>query len=155
MENDHQTDPLTFKVIGCAIEVHKQLGRSLLESAYRDCLLLELRDQGLKAEKEVPLQLTYKGQKIKAFYADILVEGEVILELKSTKTILEEHVHQTLTYLEAAKLQRGLILNFKAKRIIDGIRRVSNFNRDAYRVTEHELEEAGLIPPIDFHLPEK
>ena len=141
-------DDLTFKIIGCAIEVHQQLGRGLLESAYRDCLILELRDKGLKAEKEVPLHLTYKGQRIRAFFADVIVEDQVVLELKCAKTIIDEHVHQTLTYLEVANLERGLILNFKAKRMIDGVRRVSNFRRDAGRFSEHELEQGGV--PADL-----
>lgn len=140
---DH--DALTFDIIGCAIEVHRELGRHLLESAYRDCLILELRAKGLKAEKEVPLYLMYKGHKVRAFYADIVVNDEVILELKCVDLLLDEHTQQLLTYLEAANLERGLLINFRGRHLTSGLRRVSNFERRAEAYTEHDLIEGGVL----------
>lgn len=117
-------DPLTEKVIGCAIEVHRILGPGLLESAYQRCLALELRKQGLIVETEVPMPVNYKGEVLDCGYrVDILVEKSLILELKAAEAILPIHQAQILTYLKLSGLRLGLLINFHQPRLIDGLKR--------------------------------
>ncbi|NCD22911.1 MAG: GxxExxY protein [Spartobacteria bacterium] len=117
-------DPLTEKVIGCAIEVHRILGPGLLESAYQRCLALELRKQGLIVETEVPMPVNYKGEVLDCGYrVDILVEKSLILELKAVEAILPIHQAQILTYLKLSGLRLGLLINFHQPRLIDGLKR--------------------------------
>ena len=117
-------DPLTEKVIGCAIEVHRILGPGLLESAYQRCLALELRKQGLVVETEVPMPVNYKGEVLDCGYrVDILVEKSLILELKAAEAILPIHQAQILTYLKLSGLRLGLLINFHQPRLIDGLKR--------------------------------
>lgn len=117
-------DPLTEKVIGCAIEVHRILGPGLLESAYQRCLALELRKQGLIVETEVPMPVNYKGEVLDCGYrVDILVEKSLILELKAVEAILPIHQAQILTYLKLSGLRLGLLSNFHQPRLIDGLKR--------------------------------
>ena len=117
-------DPLTEKVIGCAIVVHRILGPGLLESAYQRCLALELRKQGLIVETEVPMPVNYKGEVLDCGYrVDILVEKSLILELKAVEAILPIHQAQILTYLKLSGLRLGLLINFHQPRLIDGLKR--------------------------------
>src|SRR5262245_1753531 len=101
MKFDKETDPdLTFRIIGCAIEVHRHLGPGLLESTYRACLERELIVQGLRVECEVPVRHQYKGLVVElAYRADMIVEGRVLLELKAVDELLPIHRTQLLTYL--------------------------------------------------------
>ena len=123
-ETQEGRDPLTEKVIGCAIEVHRILGPGLLESAYQRCLLLELRKQGLAVETEVPMPVTYKGEVLDCGYrADMLVEQSLILELKAVETLLPIHQAQILTYMKLSTLHIGLLINFHQTRLIDGLKR--------------------------------
>jgi len=118
---------LSSKIIGAAIEVHKTLGPGLLESAYEECLCHELSIQGLLFEKQKPLSLYYKGKKLDCGYRlDIVVEKEVIIELKSCEKIEPIHKAQLLTYLKLSKLNLGLILNFNVPLMRDGIVRIVN-----------------------------
>jgi GxxExxY protein len=104
---------LTDLVIGGAIEVHRELGPGLLESAYRDCLCHELHLRNLSFQKEVPLPVLYKGTKLDCGYRiDILVEERVIIELKCVERIQRIHEAQLLTYLRLAEKEVGLIFNF-------------------------------------------
>jgi GxxExxY protein len=118
---------LSSKIIGAAIEVHKTLGPGLLESAYEQCLCHELSIQGLLFEKQKPLSIDYKGQKLDCGYRlDIVVEKAVIIELKSCEKIEPIHKAQLLTYLKLSGLNLGLILNFNVSLMRDGIVRIVN-----------------------------
>lgn len=119
-------DPLTEKIIGAAIEVHKILGCGLLESIYEEALCLELETERLAFERQVSVDVIYKGRIIKGQRLDILVEKQVIVELKSVSSLPDVALAQTLSYLKAAGLKRALLINFGEKRLIDGIRRISN-----------------------------
>ena len=118
---------LSSKIIGSAIEVHKTLGPGLLESAYEECLCHELSIQGLLFEKQKPLSVDYKGKKLDCGYRmDIVVEKEVIIELKSCEKVEPIHKAQLLTYLKLSGLNLGLILNFNVPLMRDGIVRIVN-----------------------------
>ena len=118
---------LSSRIIGAAIEVHKTLGPGLLESAYEECLCHELSIQGLLFEKQKPLSVNYKGKKLDCGYRmDIVVEKEVIIELKSCEKIEPIHKAQLLTYLKLSGLNLGLILNFNVPLMRDGIVRIVN-----------------------------
>ena len=115
---------LSRRIIGCALQVHRALGPGLLESAYRCCLARQLTLDGLRYEQEVPIPIQYAGLEIECAYrADIIVDRSVLLELKSTETLLPIHEAQLLTYLRLSRLRVGLLLNFNAVRLKDGIRR--------------------------------
>ncbi|MFA5386764.1 MAG: GxxExxY protein [Candidatus Paceibacterota bacterium] len=118
-------DELSGKVIGCALEVHKQLGPGLLESAYQRCLSYELVCAGLThhyIEKELPIG--YKGARLDCGYrVDILFEDELIVELKAVDKLLKIHEAQILTYMKLAKVKTGLLINFNVTRLKDGIKR--------------------------------
>ena len=118
---------ITEKIIGAAMKVHSALGPGLLESAYQACLLYELIEQGLNVESEVVLPVVYEGQKIDAGYRlDLLVEGQVIVELKAVEKILPIHEAQLITYLKLSGCQVGLLINFNVKHLRDGITRRVN-----------------------------
>jgi len=119
------SDELTEKIIGAAIEVHTELGPGLLESIYEDALCYEFELQGIRYEQQVPADVVYKGKTIKGQRIDLLVEGEVIVEIKSVSRLPEIAVAQTISYLKATNLKRGLIINFGEKHLIDGVKRVS------------------------------
>lgn len=123
-ERLEQLNKLSELIIGAAIEVHKELGPGLLESVYEICLTEELEQRGLKVTKQVHLPLYYKGQLTKKFFViDILVENEVIIEIKAVDKIMPVHEHQLMTYLKLTQKNLGLIINFNVPRLIDGIRR--------------------------------
>jgi GxxExxY protein len=118
---------LSSNIIGAAIEVHKNLGPGLLESAYEECLCVELKLRGLSFERQKSLSLEYKGKKLDCGYRlDIVVEGKIIVELKSCEKIEPIHTAQLLTYLKLAKLNLGLLLNFNVPVMRDGIARLVN-----------------------------
>lgn len=120
-------DRITENIIGAAIEVHKFLGPGLLESVYEICLLEELEQRGLKVQQQVRLPLYYKGQLTKKFFViDVLIEDEVILELKAVDRVLPVYEHQLMTYLKLTQKNLGLLINFNVPRLIDGIRRRLN-----------------------------
>jgi GxxExxY protein len=119
------SDELTEKIIGAAIEVHAELGPGLLESIYEEALCYEFGLQGIKYEQQVPADVVYKGKIIKGQRIDLLVEGEVVVEVKSVSRLPEIAVAQTISYLKATNLKRGLIINFGERRLIDGVKRVS------------------------------
>ena len=111
-------DILTEKIIGAAIEVHKTLGPGLLESAYQQCLFFELKSQGLKVLKEIPLPIIYKDVKLDHGYRiDLLVENEVVIEIKTVENFTEVHFAQILTYLKLGNFPKGLLINFPYKTI--------------------------------------
>ena len=115
---------LTGKIIGAAIEVHRELGPGLLESAYQACLFDELKELGLNVEKELELPVIYKGRKIDVNYRiDLLVENTVIVELKSVENILPIHEAQVISYLKLAKRKIGLLINLNVPLLKQGIKR--------------------------------
>jgi GxxExxY protein len=119
-----QFDDLSNRVIGCAIEVHRQLGPGLLESAYEQCLAHELSLRNIPFAFQVALPVEYKGVKIDCGYRlDMLVDSALIVELKSIAAIDPIHEAQILTYLKLAKLRTGLLINFNVRLLKDGIRR--------------------------------
>lgn len=125
MAQSAQFDALSHRVIGCAIEVHKQLGPGLLESVYRACLAHELSISGCLCELERPIGVRYKDVELDCgFRMDLLVEQVLIVELKSVEALLPVHQAQLLTYLKLSGLRRGLLINFNSKVLRDGIRRL-------------------------------
>ena len=123
-----ELNELTSKIIGAAINVHKELGPGLLESVYQSCMEIELKDMGLKIESEAALPVFYHGQKIaeEGFRLDILVENQIIIELKSVEQIQPVHKKQLLTYLRIANKPLGLLINFNQTMLKEGITRISN-----------------------------
>jgi GxxExxY protein len=114
-------EELTEKIIGAAIEVHRALGPGLLESAYEECLCRELDLRGLKFQRQVPLPVEYKGVRLDCGYRlDLIVEDEVILELKCIERVLSVHEAQLLTYLKLKSKRVGLIVNFNVATLIRG-----------------------------------
>jgi len=117
-------DSLSNRVIGCALEVHRQLGPGLLESTYEQCLAHELRLNGIGFKIQHPQPIEYKGVKLDCGYrADLIVEDELIIELKSVKKIRGIHEAQLLTYMKLSGLKTGLLMNFSVRKLKDGIRR--------------------------------
>ena len=115
---------LTYKIIACAIEVHRNLGPGLLESAYQKCLIYELEKAGLKYEVEKPMPLVYKDMKLEQGYRmDIVVEERVVVELKSVDAILDVHEAQILTYMKLGNYELGLLINFNVALLKKGINR--------------------------------
>ena len=118
---------ISKKIIGAAIEVHKQLGPGLLESSYEACLAYELREQGLSVQTQVALPVVYKEVKLNAGYRiDVLVENKVIIEIKAVDAFADIHTAQLLTYLKLKELKLGLLINFNSVKVVDGIKRIIN-----------------------------
>ena len=118
---------LSGQIIGAAIEVHKALGPGLLESAYEECLFFELREAGLKVERQKSLPVVYKSVKLEAGYRiDLLVENKVVVELKAVEALNDVHTAQVLTYLKLSGCKLGLLMNFNVTKLVDGIRRYKN-----------------------------
>jgi GxxExxY protein len=124
-EKPREYDLLTRKVIGFAIEVHRQLGPGLLESAYEECLCFELRQDGVPFGRQVALPVVYKSVRLDCGYRlDIVVQNQVILELKTVERLLPIHEAQMLTYMKLSGIRTGLLLNFNCAVLKDGIRRI-------------------------------
>ena len=114
-------------IIGCAIEVHKQLGPGLLESAYQECLQYELLKAGLEVVKEKPMPIIYKDVKLDHGYRiDLLVNNKVVIEIKTVEQFTDVHTAQVLTYLKLGNYKLGLLLNFYVTTLKNGIKRVVN-----------------------------
>ena len=119
----HHSD-LSELVIGMAIEVHRNLGPGLLESAYEECLCYELRQGRFEHRRQVPLPITYKGVQLDCGYRlDLVVEHRLILEIKSVEQLLPVHQAQMLTYLRLSGVNVGLLLNFNCVVLKEGLRR--------------------------------
>jgi GxxExxY protein len=119
-------DKLTEMIIGAAIEVHKILGPGLLESIYKEALCHELALRRLKVKRQMEIDVIYKGKVIKGQRLDLLINDEVVVELKSVSSLPEVALAQTLSYLKASNLKRALLINFGEKKLINGIKRISN-----------------------------
>jgi GxxExxY protein len=118
-------DPLTERVIGLAIEVHRTLGPGLLESVYEDCVCHELRTHGIEHQRQLALPVSYKGLRLEAgFRIDAVVERRLVLERKAVDQILPVHEAQLLTYMKLGNYGTGLLLNFHVALLKDGIKRM-------------------------------
>lgn len=119
-----EINEITEKIIGCAIEVHRNLGPGLLESAYEECLDFELRSAGLSTLRQLAIPVIYKEIKLECGYRiDILVENAVVIELKTVDCFSPVHEAQILTYLKFSKKEVGLLINFNVKLLKDGLKR--------------------------------
>ena len=122
--SDAYLNKITQEIIGAAIEVHRQLGPGLLESAYKECLCKELSLRGISFEREKPIRLEYKGLELECGYRlDILVANLVVVEIKSVEAIAPIHEAQLITYLRLGGWKIGLLINFNVAVLKDGIRR--------------------------------
>ena len=120
-----EENKISEQIIGCAIEVHRQLGPGLLESAYRECLYYELFKRQFFVEKEIPLPVVYKEVKLDHGYRiDILVEKKVVIEIKTVETFNDVHLAQILTYMKLGGYKLGLLINFDVTLLKNGIKRV-------------------------------
>ncbi len=116
--------PLTEKIIGAAMEVHRALGPGLLESAYEACLVYELTQRGLKVEQQKPMPLVYKSVRLDCGYRlDLLVENTIIIEIKAVEELHPIHGAQLISYLKLSGCRVGLLINFNVRLLKDGIRR--------------------------------
>ena len=123
---NQDNDCLTGEIIGAALEVHRGLGPGLLESVYENCLIYELKLRGLKIEHQKQLPVYYKDITLECGYRlDIVVESQVIIEIKSVASLLPIHDAQLLSYLKMSCYKRGLLINFNVKMLKDGLRRMS------------------------------
>ena len=108
-------DYLTEKIIKAAYKVHNVLGKGFLEKVYQNAMFIELMDMGLSVDMEMPLEVFYKGHKVGSFYADLIVEDEIIVELKAVENLAKVHEVQLVNYLNATKNDTGLLINFGDK----------------------------------------
>lgn len=117
-------EQLTERIIGAVIEVHRELGPGLLESAYEECLCHELHLRGLKFQRQVPIPVTYKQIKLDCGYrADVIINEKVVIEIKAVESILPVHEAQLMTYLKLTKLRVGFLMNFNVDVMRHGITR--------------------------------
>ena len=145
MKEADKLDKITEAVIGVAIEVHRALGPGLLESAYEACLVSELVRLGLGVEQQKPLPVAYRDVRLDCGYRlDLLVEGEVIVEVKSVERLAPIHEAQLLSYLKLSGCRVGLLVNFNVLRLKDGIRRLVKGFPDPRRVSANSA--VGISP---------
>jgi GxxExxY protein len=122
---EHPTNPVSERVIGAAIEVHRHLGPGLLESSYHACLCRELAVREVSYQSELALPLEYKGVQIaKGYVIDLLIEDSLIVEIKSVEKLLPIHGSQLMTYLRLQGLSSGLLINFNVLTLFHGLRRI-------------------------------
>ncbi|MBC9794767.1 GxxExxY protein [Sinomicrobium weinanense] len=122
-----EINDLSYKVIGLAMEVHRQLGPGLLESAYQECLYYEIRKAGIYVEKEKALPIVYKDIKLDHGYRiDLLIENQLVIELKTVECFTDVHFAQILTYLKLGNYPVGLLMNFDSKVLKNNIKRFIN-----------------------------
>ncbi|MBW2608270.1 MAG: GxxExxY protein [Deltaproteobacteria bacterium] len=106
-------DDITYKINGAIFEVNRELGAGFLEKIYENSLIIELKKIGLKAENQVPIKVNYKGSEVGEYFADVVVEDQVILELKAVDSLQKIHEAQLLNYLKATGYKIGFLVNFK------------------------------------------
>jgi len=126
-ESRRELDAISYKIIGLAIEVHRELGPGLLESAYQECLWYELKNSGLHIEKQKALPIIYKDIKLDHGYRiDLLIENKVVVELKTVEAFSDVHFAQIITYLKLGNYPLGLLINFDSKILKNNIKRFIN-----------------------------
>ncbi|WP_121362220.1 GxxExxY protein [Flavobacterium johnsoniae] len=122
-----ELDAISYKIIGLAIEVHRQLGPGLLESAYQECLHYEIVNSGLLVERQKALPIVYKDVKLDHGYRiDLLIENKIVIELKTVEAFTDVHFAQILTYLKLGNYPLGLLINFDSKILKNNIKRFIN-----------------------------
>lgn len=132
----NDVNQLTEQIIGAAIEVHREKGPGLLESAYEACLAHELALRGISSARQVSVPLSYKGVVIEvAFRADLIVRNTVLVELKAVETVLPVHKAQVLSYIRETGHQIGLLINFHVPKLVDGVTRIANDRPSARQPT--------------------
>jgi GxxExxY protein len=109
-----EINALTERIIGCAYAVHNQLGPGFLEKVYENALRIEFEEAGLSVQQQHPIPVHYRGRIVGDFFADLLVENQVVIELKAVRTIVKEHEVQLVNYLTATGIDDGLLINFGA-----------------------------------------
>jgi GxxExxY protein len=118
---------ISYKIIGAALEIHKNIGPGLLESAYENALAFDLRELGLEVKQQVPMPFIYKEIKQDVGYRiDLIVNDKVLIEIKSIETLDPVHYAQTLTYLKLSGMKLGLLINFNTKILKEGVHRIVN-----------------------------
>ena len=118
MHTKKSINELAYQIIGCAIEVHRELGPGLLESIYEECLYHELIKKGFKVERQTPLPVFYKGIELdKKFRADLVVEEVIMLELKAIELVIPVHKSTLLSYMKLAQKPKGILINFHTNNI--------------------------------------
>lgn len=133
-------DPVSERVLGACIEVHRRLGPGLLEACYEKCVCLELELRGIRFERQVALPVLYKGLRLEQSYRlDLLVEDSLVVEIKAVEQLLPVHVSQTLTYLRLGNFPTGLLINFNQATLKAGVR----------RLTPNKAPQ-GSLPPISL-----
>ena len=115
---------LTGRIIGAAIAVHRELGPGKLESVYERALAIELRGQRMPFRTQVPIPMLYRGESVGDFFADLIVDRKVLVELKAVDALRSVHRAQVLSYLRATGLELGLLINFNVRVLKDGVRRL-------------------------------
>ena len=125
MEEKDRLDQITRRIIGAAIEVHNKLGPGLLESAYQACLAFELRESGFNVEEQKPLPVIYKNVKLDCGYRiDLLVENEIVIEIKAAEQLTPIHEAQLLSYLRLSGKRVGLLISFHVRVLKNGLKRI-------------------------------
>jgi GxxExxY protein len=119
-----ELDPLSNAVIGCIIEVHRELGPGLLEGVYHKALCVELKSRGIPFESEKPIAVNYKGQNVGEYRADLVVDGSIVVELKSVERDDPLFTAQLLSYMKLGGFKLGLLVNFNKQLAKDGIKRM-------------------------------
>jgi len=120
-----EIEDLIYRIIGCCIAVHRELGPGLVEAIYNRAVALELEAQGLPFEREKPFPVTYRGKRLYVHRVDLVVANEVILELKAVDRLHPVHVGQALSCLRVSKLRIALLINFNVALLPEGIQRVA------------------------------
>jgi len=127
LNKEEKLNKITETIIGVAINIHRALGPGLLESAYEVCMVYDLVKEGLKVEQQKPLPIVYRGVKLGCGYRlDLMIENEVIVEIKSVEKLLPIHQAQLMSYLKLSDCRVGLLINFNVKILKNGIKRVVN-----------------------------
>jgi GxxExxY protein len=127
MDERDKLDQITRRIIGAAIEAHKALGPGLLESAYQACLAFELRERGFKVEEQEPLPVIYKSVHVDCGYRmDLVVESLIVVEIKAVEQLAPIHQAQLLSYLRISGKRVGLLINFHARILKQGLKRIVN-----------------------------
>jgi GxxExxY protein len=125
--NAMNENEIASKVIGICLDIHRTLGAGLFESVYEEILCIELRNNGLKYERQKGIPVFWKGERVDiGFRADLIIENKVILELKSVEHIIPTHKKQLLTYLKITRLKLGLLINFNDSLLKNGVTRIVN-----------------------------
>jgi len=120
----YEHDPLTQRLIGCGIQVHRVVGPGLLEATYEEAFCIELRENGLSFVRQVSVPVFYRGHQIGAYRPDLVVENRVVVEIKSVERLIGVHQAQLLAYMRVLRVPVGLLLNFNSEVLRTGIRRL-------------------------------